>query len=399
MPTPHVDPRRASRDAPAVLILGARAPVALDHARRFAAQGWRVVAADSIACRITGWSRAVSATVTLPSARSDVDIYARALADAIDRQCIDMVVPTCEEAFYLSHVRARLPAGARIAVADIETMRTLHSKWTFLQVARDAGIDVPDAALVPSIDAARAWAGDSPAVLKPEFSRFGVHVRLHPHGIPRDAAPLPLLGDWVVQRFCAGRELCSYSVADRGRLLAHVAYHPAHRLGASSSYWFGAVDVPAIRDGVASLVARLGYTGQISFDWIEGDDGRVHALECNPRAISGVHLFGERDDLPSALAGTASTCLTPSSDAPRMIAAVMLGAGLPGSARRGDLHAWRRDWRAARDVIATHRDRLPLAGALVDLASYAGLAMRQRCSLREAATRDIEWDGEPMAAS
>src|SRR6185503_21236723 len=107
-----------------------------------------------------------------------------------------------------------------------------------------------------------------PLVLKPEFSRFGVHVRLYPQGVPAQAPPLAAHGPWVAQRFVAGTELCSYSVADRGRLLAHVAYAPRHRLGTSASYYFDPAESGAIRAVVERLVAQLDYTGQIAFDWI-----------------------------------------------------------------------------------------------------------------------------------
>jgi hypothetical protein len=53
-----------------VLILGGRAPAALDHARRFAHQGWTVRVADSIPCQISGASRAVSATLRVASPRT-----------------------------------------------------------------------------------------------------------------------------------------------------------------------------------------------------------------------------------------------------------------------------------------------------------------------------------------
>jgi len=81
-----------------------------------------------------------------------------------------------------------------------------------------------------------------------------------------------------------------------------------------------------------------------------------------------------------------------------MIAAVMLSAGLGAGLRERRYRAWRRDWNAARDVIAADGDRAPLLGALADLGAYAWRAARQGCSLREAATRDIEWDGDAMAA-
>jgi NAD(P)-dependent dehydrogenase (short-subunit alcohol dehydrogenase family) len=58
-----------------VLILGGRAPVALDHARRFAHQGWTVWVADSIPCQISGASRAVSATLRVASPRHERDSW------------------------------------------------------------------------------------------------------------------------------------------------------------------------------------------------------------------------------------------------------------------------------------------------------------------------------------
>lgn len=378
-----------------VLILGARAPVALDHARRFAAQGWRVLAGDSISCHITADSRAVSTSVRLPSARFATAEYARALNAVIARERIDLLLPTCEEAFYLSRIRACLPAALRVCVADFDTMRTLHSKWAFLQHARASGMAVPDSACVRSIAEARDWAAGRAVVLKPEYSRFGVHVQLHPQGLD-DAALLPLPGNWVVQALCRGQELCSYAIADGGRLLAHVCYEPVHRLARSSSYWFRSVDCPPIRSATAALVQRLGYTGQIAFDWIRTGDGRCHVLECNPRAISGVHLFDVNDALPAALDGTGVACIEPTHDQPRMIAAVMASAGLLTAMRSGQTRRWWHDWRAARDVLAISGDRAALLGAVRDLASYAWQGWRQGCTLREAATCDTEWDGEPI---
>jgi len=269
-----------------VLILGARAPVALDHARRFAAQGWTVSVADSAPCRVSSWSRHVHRAFRHPSPRDDLAGFARALAQLIDSQRIDLVLPTCEESFYLSAIRPRLPAGCAVCVASMESMRALHSKFRFLEVASACGVDVPQSALVTNLMDARDWANGRPVVLKPEYSRFGVYVRLYPDGIGTAAAPLPFAGPWVVQAYQRGRELCSYSTAVDGRVTAHVTYEPTYRLSGSSSYYFEPRRVPAVEDAVRRLAAAVAYTGQISFDWIERSDGVPVALECNPRAIS-----------------------------------------------------------------------------------------------------------------
>lgn len=379
-----------------VLILGGRAPVALDHARRFAHQGWHVTVADSIPCLISGASRAVDASLRIASPRHAPAQFAADLASACDQHRFDLILPTCEEVFFLSRYRHRLPAQVRVLTDDFETLRAVHSKWQFLELAQGCGVNVPESALVRSIQEAREWAQGAPIVLKPEFSRFGVHVRLYGNGMPDVAPPLPPLGNWVAQRHVSGTEYCSYSVADQGRLLAHSLYRPTWRMHRSSSFYFEPARIDAIHAFVARFVRKLDFTGQVSFDWIRDADGNMSVLECNPRATSGCHLFALDAPLPAALGGTLDQCIEPEAATPRMIGAVMLSAGLIDACRRGDLRCWSRDYRHAADVIGVPGDRRPVAGALTDLMAYARLALAQRCNMREAATRDIEWDGDPL---
>jgi len=378
---------------PAVLILGARAPVALDHARRFAHQGWRVCVADSISCRGTSWSRAVHATVRLPPPRSEPRAFVNAIRRAVEEHRIDLLVPTCEEVFYVSRYRSALPAQLTVATDRFDKLQALHSKLEFLKLAADCGAKVPSSCGVMSLGEARAWAGRRAVVLKPEFSRFGVYVRLYPEGIPDDAPELAEQGRWVAQEFCQGEELCSYSVAVEGRLTAHVAYRPAYRLSRSSSFYFDPVAEPAIRAFVERFVGKMQYTGQISFDWVRGRDGTLAVLECNPRAISGLHLFAMTDALPAAFQGAVAAPVEPSTREARMITPVMLTAGLVTAAREKRLSQWRYDFRRARDVLG---DARTLAGIVADLFSHGTRALRRGCSVREATTWDIEWDGENL---
>lgn len=382
---------------PNVLVLGARAPAALEIARRFHAGGRGVaMTADSVSCRLSGWSNAVAASAPIAGPRYDAARFAADLARIVAQRRIDLVVPTCEEAFWLSRYRGALPDSVRVLVDEFDKLRALHSKLRFLELARDCGAGVPDSAAVRSVAEARAWAAGRPLVLKPEYSRFGVHVRLYPQGMPADAPPLSLDQTWVAQRFHAGTELCSYSVADRGRLLAHSVYRPAYRLSRSSSFYFEPAPNAAIRAFVERFVRKIAYTGQISFDWIVADDGVATVLECNPRATSGVHLFGRDDALPAALLGEDIACVDARPERPRMLAPVMLGAGLAQALARGRARAWLRDWRRAEDVLSLPGDRAPPLGGMVDLGAYALSALRRGGSLREAATRDIEWDGEEL---
>lgn len=381
---------------PNVLILGGRSPAALDLARRFRRQCWTVRVADSIPCRLSGWSRAVTATLPLAPPRQAPSAFVADVAKAIRAHAIDLVVPTCEEVFYLSRYRAALPGQVRVLADDFDQLRLLHSKWHFLQLARDCGAGVPASCRVATIAEAGDWAAGAPLALKPEFSRFGTHVRLYPDGLPAQAPELAHAGTWVAQRYTPGNELCSYSIADRGRLVAHALYRPTYRLRRSSSYYFEPSQSEVIRDFAAAFVRKIDFTGQIAFDWIEGADGTMTVLECNPRAISGLHLFAAEDDVPSALVGDRAACLVPSRARPAMIAPIMLSAGLGAAVASSTLRTWWRDYRRADDVITAPGDRRPAVGAVLDLCSFARLARTQGCNLREAATRDIEWDGEAL---
>ena len=381
---------------PDVLILGGRAPAALDHARRFAHQGWRVHVADSVSFRLSGWSRSVSHCIPLAPPRQDPAGFVAGLRHAVTTQSIDLVVPTCEEVFFLSRYRNALPSSCRVVVDEFDKLRQLHSKWDFLFIARACGGNAPASALVSSLAEAREWAGSRPLVIKPEYSRFGVHVRVYPAGIPGNAPELPRMGRWVAQHYCEGTELCSYSIADQGRLLAHTTYRPEHRLRRSASYYFRAQANDAILAFVERLVAHIGFTGQIAFDWIDSGDGNPAVIECNPRAVSGLHLFAPDDGIPAALAGTATACVHPAGRASRMLAPVMLTAGLAQALFSGSPRQWRADYSAASDVLAARGDMMPALGALADIGSFALNALRAGTSVRAASTHDIEWDGEEL---
>jgi hypothetical protein len=379
-----------------VLILGGRAPVALDHARRFARGGHQVWIGDSVSCRLSGASRAVNGVVSLPPPRNALLQFADVLADTIHKLKIDLILPTCEEVFFLSRIRHRLPVTCNVFVAPFEQLRQLHSKFEFIELARTCGADVPQTCSVSNIDEAKAWAGERPVVLKPEFSRFGIHVRLHPNGIADASGSLPPLGRWVAQEFRKGRELCSYAIAVNGKLMTNICYEPTYRIARSSSYYFEPVAVPVIDGFVKRFVEHISYTGQISFDWIHAPGGSPTVIECNPRAISGLHLFSDESEIADAILGVSVVEADVGHINPKMLAAVMLAVGLPSAIRRGVARQWHRDWTRATDVLSVSGDSRPLFGAVRDISSFVAASLRDGSTIREASTHDIEWDGEPL---
>lgn len=91
---------------------------------------------------------------------------------------------------------------------------------------------------------------------------------------------------WIMQEFIKGKEYCTHSPLRKGVVRLHCC---------SNSYPFKVnyeqVDNPEIFQWVKQFVKALNLTGQISFDFIQAEDGKVYPLECNPRTHSAITIF------------------------------------------------------------------------------------------------------------
>jgi hypothetical protein len=212
----------------------------------------------------------------------------------------------------------------------------------------------------------------------------------------------------VAQRFVSGREMCSYAIARDGKLTAHALYEPSWRAGKSSSYYFSAVNRPAIEAFTSNFVASMGYTGQIAFDFIEAVDGRIYVLECNPRATSGVHLFVPQDGLAAAFdpidpnlrfngQSNAPTVVHPSSKEPRMLASIMAVLGPIQALRGAQFGRLISDFSRARDAVWNAKDPFPSFYSFVGIGAFLCIALREGINPLAASTHDIEWDGQEIA--
>ncbi len=284
-----------------VLLTGARAPATLELARLCARSGHEVHVADTDRWHICRGSRLISGVHRLPSPRrAGPDTYALAVNRLIATRRFDVIVPTCEEVFHLARVRSRI--DARVVCESLAVLAALHDKAAFPLAAVAAGVPVPRTYRLrrPSgADAAELPAGAY--VIKRRFSRFATSVRVWHTG---DAPPLTrdeVPGEWVAQQRLDGRMLCSWSVAQHGRVRAHVSYGvdaTAGRHGAAIS--FLSVHHEAVRAWVRRFVAHHALSGQFAFDFIESD-GAVTAIECNPRLTSGIHCFRALPDVSLCL--------------------------------------------------------------------------------------------------
>jgi hypothetical protein len=232
-------------------------------------------------------------------------------------------------------------------------------------------------------------------VFKPAYSRFAAHVLICPQR-REDVAKLPIsrVSPWIAQRFVEGREVCTYSIAHAGMLTAHVAYTSIFRQGPGPCVAGEVIDHPACLAWVRRFVRATCFTGQIAFDFIEQPDGTIQAIECNPRATSGINLFDVEEDLPSAFF---------SSDEPVRFAQVgrrvrarglMYEAGARALASRSASRAWWRAYRSSRDIIFRRDDPLPALAEGFTNSVFVWLSLRRRISVMEAATFDMAWNAD-----
>lgn len=380
-----------------ILLTGARAPACLEWARAFRAAGWEVSVGDSLSWPLTRASNAVDHFLRLPEARHHPQAWGRALEQAVHRMGIDLILPTCEEAFYLSHIAGQL--SCQVLVSDFSLLHRLHHKAHFAWLTQGWPAAAPPTSLLSSrveLDdfiRQHATAGKKlPWVFKPAYSRFAKRTQICPTERQLENLQPSPTEPWVAQRYIAGREHCSYSLFSAGRLTAHACYHPRHRVGSGSGIWFEPSDPPAIRSFVEAFGQATNFHGQVAFDFIEDSNGQCHVLECNPRATSGVHLFDDQPQaLVQALLGEGPPLLP--TGKPRMVGLAMLLFGAP---RKALTQGFWQDYQIAHDVIGRPGDTGPLWAQLPGLLEICARALRRRCGLLAAATTDIEWDGQPL---
>ena len=381
---------------PNVLITGGRAPVALELARVFAAAGHTVFLAESVPFPLTGLSRAVRRTYRVPAPNQEPAGFVRALLTIVRAERIDLLLPTCEELFYVAGGHSALSAECAVLAQPLESLRPLHNKWLFAQRARTYDLRVPATQLLQSPAELRAaLAGTRPVVLKPVYSRFAARTLLPPHNARALARVAPSAAEpWVAQTYVRGRQVCTYSLARDGCLLAHTAYPAEFTAGQGAAVVFRHIAHAGALAWVTEFVARERFSGQIAFDFIETEAGDLFALECNPRATSGVHLLACQPGFAQAFFHAPTQTLTPQVGAPpALLASAMLLYALPAVRSWPHLRQWWQAMATGRDVIFDRRDPLPALLQWLGLAGFVGWSLRHGISALEASTFDIEWNG------
>ena len=105
---------------------------------------------------------------------------------------------------------------------------------------------------------------------------------------------------WIAQEWLEGSKYCTYSICHEGSMRAHATYPVRFAIDGNSCLTFEAIEHAGIHEWVEKFAKATNFTGQIAFDFIELPGNKLYAIECNPRATSGVHLFKHENQIDKA---------------------------------------------------------------------------------------------------
>lgn len=381
-----------------VLVTSARLPFALDMVRKLATAGHTVFASDAYDLAPGSHSRFLEGHFVTASPSGDTEQFV-ADVEAIARgRDIDVVVPAFEEAFYLATAHERLSEVTTLYTAPFGILARLHDKGTFSELAARLALRTPETVVATSDEELRAGIERFPRYFaRAAFSRGGVSLLtntgpLAGHVDVADCHPSPA-SPWLVQEFVDGPMRCTYSTLHAGRVTAHCSYAAPRQWEHSTGIQFRTVDARPSLDVVERVGAELGYTGQMSLDFVESDDG-PRLIECNPRATDGVLLMTAEELATGLLAPDAELSVVEPGRETQLDLAVL---GQVFRERPTEVPGSFADLLRVRGSDRGWHDALPGLYSFLAFAHHERLNWRTRKGLFAAMSEGICWDGQPIA--
>jgi len=387
-----------------LLITTSRMPFALDEIRKLGRAGHAIVATDTFATAPGSHSRYVEEAIVTPSPRYDTAAYLDAIEDIVVSRRIEYIVPTFEEVFYLARHRERFARHAELFASSFETLRTLHDKARFLQLVQQLGLPAPRTIIVSdrgSLAAAARELGEFFA--RPAYSRGGVNLYTNvgplAGALSIEQCNPTAENPWLVQAFVHGTDVCTFSLAHHGELVAHSTYVHPRMLEHAGGITFESIDESGTLAIARRIVAATKYHGQISLDFLRTPQG-LSLVECNPRPTAGVYVMPPEMFVKALLHPRHGETLVAPPGAKRKINIALVRDMIRHLDEvPADLAAL---FSKAPDVYAEAEDMVP---AIFQLLSYSHVlkyryrnraGRNKRTDLMAAYFDDVQWDGEAM---
>ncbi|MEA5567016.1 ATP-grasp domain-containing protein [Anabaena sp. UHCC 0399] len=296
-----------------ILISGGKMTKALQLARSFHATGHRVVLLETHKYWLTGhrFSQAVDKFYTVPAPEKNSEAYIQALVDIVKRENIDIYVPVTSPigSYYDSLAKPELSRHCEVFHFDADITQMLDDKFALAEKARSLGLSVPKSFKITSGEQVINFdfSGETRKYILKSIAYDSVRrldLTKLPCATPEETAAfvrsLPISPEkpWIMQEFIPGEEFCTHSTVRNGELRLHCCCE-------SSAFQvnYENVENPQIMEWVKHFVKELKLTGQISYDFIQAEDGQVYVIECNPRTHSAITTFYNHPQVAQAYLG------------------------------------------------------------------------------------------------
>ena len=283
-----------------ILISGGKMTKALQLARSFHQAGHRVILVETHKYWLTGhrYSKAVDRFYTIPNPGTNG--YAQALLKIVKQENVNVYVPVCSpvSSYFDAEIQPMLASHCTVMHVDLEMLERLDNKYEFAIASQALGLSVPESYLITNpqqvldfdfSNARRKY------IIKsiPYDSIRRLDLTKLPCETPTETAkfinslPISSQQPWIMQEYIPGKEYCTHSTVRDGHLQLHCCCE-------SSAFQvnYKSIDRPDIEEWIRTFVNSLKLTGQVSFDFIQADDdGKIYAIECNPRTHSAITMF------------------------------------------------------------------------------------------------------------
>ncbi|KTC90264.1 ATP-grasp domain-containing protein [Fluoribacter dumoffii] len=372
-----------------ILIMGGRAPATLDIMRSLMNQGYQVYSAESMLFPLARCVKGIKKHFVIPKPNQDLSVFLKAVKDIVIQYKIDLLIPTCEEIFYISQGYEDLSKHTKIFAEPFERLEQLHNKFSFNQLVKEYGLNAPQSWLITTDKDKQTLPADRELVLKPVFPIFGSRTLIKP--TPKAITDLAIKEPYIAQQFIQGKEYSAYAIAHKGEVLIQSCYHSVYNAGRSTGIYFEPAEIKPINEFIKTFCKRFQFSGQIAFDFIIMNE-KAYVLECNPRLTSGFHFLTDKIDWHTILSGQRQY------DIPNMqhMQPFMLGQGMLIYSLKYLLKKpgrFVKDYRRAHDVLKNKAYPWLRFKSTLTMLNVLCRAIRVKKGIYLASTYDIDFNG------
>lgn len=275
-----------------VLVLGGETMLSRVVSRSLHRAGFEVLAASSTPWPICAYSRYVRRTYTHADPQHDEARFIDDIRRICETQGVDVLLPILRESAAIARHRHVFEPGVRMLLGDAATLTDFGDKYRTYEVARGAGLAVPEYRRAADLaaDPAALAAFPCPCLAKPVWGwgGYGMHECASPQEVADRISRMTARerDDYFMQQRMPGDVVCVAMLCEAGHMHACdtfriVASYP-RRHGQSTLR--ESVRADGAVDALRTLLAHVGWTGPCQADFIiDPATGTPYLIDINAR--------------------------------------------------------------------------------------------------------------------